>query len=336
MRIVKYIALFLCSFLWLLGCSNDLSKYLFAHHLVKDDYRYGDLYRMSNLKQFKALKEDCNTLKVQATPHTHLYLAGDSFTEEGRIEGNQFAASDFTRFRVDQVSAFPMDKSQHNILVIETVERHFRERFAEPWKGLRLVDEENKDQIPEADSRSLWTKVWDFSLPYNEELHQSILFGYDWTMKVREWKAALNYTLFDRVDEHVKLSKNQAHLLYYLPSEPGISSAFEVIDNEEISNLVRNVNATYSYYKNLGFDEVYLAIIPNKTSILGQDLGEYNRLAERIERAPDIKMPVIDAYQEFMKLGEKAYALGDTHWSCEGQTYWVNAVNNRVLRDFMN
>ncbi|MFN8429805.1 MAG: hypothetical protein U0V04_07490 [Spirosomataceae bacterium] len=47
----------------------------------------------------------------------------------------------------------------------------------------------------------------DLKVPYSEELHQAALFGFDFIMKIKEWKAALNYKVFGRVDERSKIVK---------------------------------------------------------------------------------------------------------------------------------
>jgi hypothetical protein len=146
-------------------------------------------------------------------------------------------------------------------------------------------------------------------------------------MKIREMKAELNLWLFGKTDDKVKL--HNGHLLYYLDINPGISSCFDKIEKSEIDLMVKNVNLTYEYYKSLGFDEVYLSIIPNKTSVLAQDLGEYNHLIERMEGNKDLKMPVISVYADFMK--KNLYLKGDSHWNCEGQQIWIDKVNERLL-----
>ena len=311
------------SFLWLLGCSKDISGWLFEKGLVKDDYRYGDLYRMSNLSEFKELKEICPPKANLKKTSTHLVLAGDSFTEKGRIDSSYFAASDYSYVRVDEVTNIPIDTTQNNVLIIETVERHFRERFRDVWQGVKLEKEFGESLKDE----SVFDKLLAWELPYSTEFHQGILFGYDAMQRIREWKADVNYKLFNRIDENVRLNKTEEHLLYYLPSEPGISSGFDVIEDEEIDNLVKKVNATYKYYKFLGFDKVILSIIPNKTSILGKDLGTYNELLLRIQRHKGLIMPVINVYDSFEEMGENSYAKGDSHWSCTGQESWLKLTN---------
>jgi hypothetical protein len=323
LKSLKYIALVLFSFLWLLGCSKDISGWFFERGLVKDDYRYGDLYRMSNLSQFKELKEICPPNSNLKKTSTHLILAGDSFTEKGRIDSSFFASKDYTYVRVDEESSVSIDFAQSNILIIETVERHFRERFGEVWKGVNL--EKNINQ--ESDKKSLFDKLLVWELPYSTELHESILFGYDGMQKVREWKANINFNLFNRIDDNVRLNKSEEYLLYYLPSESGISSGFDKISDEGIDILVANVNATYLYYKSLGFENVILSIIPNKTSILGTDLGSYNELLSRVQNHKNLIMPVLNVYEPFKRIDVKSYAKGDSHWSCAGQAEWVALAN---------
>ena len=319
MRIVKYIALTLFAFFWLAGCSSGLARWLFEKNLIEDDYRYGDLYRMSNLSQFKELREECRIPEVKKMAKTHLVLAGDSFTEEGRIEPEYLTAEKFSRIRVDGSTPVNLEKSDRNILVIETVERHVRERFASQWRGV-LVNASNKDRV-----LPWYKKVLDLRMPYSTERHEAVLFGYDWVMKIREIKASLNYQLFGRVDEHVALSQNEEHLLYYLAVKPGISSAFDEISDQEIKQLVTVINEAGDYYMREGFDEVI--IIPIQASILGTDLGSYYQLVRRIQQNKDLKVNVLDVYSPFMEMSSAAYAKGDTHWSCEGQTVWIEKLN---------
>ncbi|AWV98945.1 hypothetical protein [Arcticibacterium luteifluviistationis] len=325
MKILKYIVLVLAAFLWLEGCSTGLSTWLFERGLVKDDYRYGDLYRMSNLSKFRELKETCSTRNLKKESGTHLVLAGDSFTEFGRMDSSNFVASKYSYIRVDGNADVQLDTSAFNVLVIETVERHFRERFVDVWDGVNVVSNQIVHSVVE--KPSFLNRLINLEMPYSTELHEGVLFGYDCMMTIRDWKAALNYKLFDRVDDNVRLNKTGEHLLYYLPSEPGISSAFDEITKSEIDSLVNYVNATALKYKEQGFDKVILSVIPNKTSILGRDLGNYNQLISRIQNHPNLKTQVLDAYGILNKLGAEGYAKGDTHWNCQGKLAWETELN---------
>lgn len=328
MRIVKYITLVFVGFLWFLGCSPRTANWMADKGLVKDDYRYGDLYRMANLPKFKSEKPQCENIKPQKTDGLHLVLAGDSFTEDGRMAADDFVAEKFSKIRVDQQTFVELSGDDQNVLIIETVERHFRERFSEQWRGVSFEKTVEKES-------GLFDWIVDLKMPYSTELHSTVLFGYDFTMRIREWKALLNQKVFERVDEGVKLNASEEHLLYHLPSKKGISSAFDTINEKEIDTLVRNVNQTSEYYLSKGFDRVVVSIIPNKTSILGKDLGTYNELVSKIQNHPDFKVFVIDVYTDFEKMGEKAYALGDTHWSCEGQYLWLEKANEAIVSDLI-
>jgi hypothetical protein len=322
MKILKYATLILFAFLWFLGCSKTASKYAYDHHILQDDYRYGDLYRLANLPDFRVKVEKCDKNYNGKKSNVALYLAGDSFTEDGRVNGDNFATERYLRgFVAEPNQGFTLISCK-KILIIETVERHFRERFQQPWKNWDMA--RGGKIVNELTSKE---KLLEVKVPYNTQMHESLLFGSDFMMKIREMKAELNLRLFGKTDDKVKL--HNGHLLYYLDVNPGISSCFDKIEESEIDLMVKNVNLTYEYYKSLGFDEVYLSIIPNKTSVLAQDLGEYNHLIERMEGNKDLKMPVISVYADFMK--KNLYLKGDSHWNCEGQQIWIDKVNERLL-----
>ena len=162
---------------------------------------------------------------------------------------------------------------------------------------------------------------------YNTERHQAVLFGYDFVLKIRELKAVFNEKVFNRLDPNVAVSPDKQHLLYNLDVKAGINSSFDAISDDEIEKEVANINATYDYYKQQGFDEVVLSIIPNKTSIVAPTMGKYNHLIERIQQHPKLKMPIIDTYTPFSQHPEKYYELGDSHWNCKGKQIWVDGVN---------
>jgi hypothetical protein len=326
---MKYIFLIFFSILWYLGFSKDLAKWLFEKNITKDDYRYGDLYRLSNLARFKVPVDKCVSSKITKVSNTSLILLGDSFTEKGRIDSSNFKAENFQRFFIADTSFTKIDKSKKNILIIETVERHFRERFTAPYKNLQLTDNQSIKTI--ISEKTYLQKALAYEVPYNTERHETLLFSSDFFLTFKEWKAWLNWKLFGRIDEKVVLSKDNKHILYYLDAQPsGITSNFDKISEEEINILVQNVNDTYNYYKNLGFDEVYLSIIPNKTSILASDLGEYNHLIERIQQHSALIMPYLDTFTPIKRSKKLLYDIGDTHWNCKGKQIWIDEVNHKL------
>ncbi|HEY1054706.1 MAG TPA: hypothetical protein VGE24_06205 [Emticicia sp.] len=325
-KILKYTALTVFSVLWLLGFSTHISKWLYGQGLIKDDYRYGDLYRFSNLSQFRVLKETCPTPQTKITkPNTALYLIGDSFTEEGRIEAGNFVSGSFHRFFIGHQPYVKLDKTKKNVLIIETVERHFRERFTTPYQNLTFK-EPSKQKALDAFLKQAKSDFW-----YDAERHESVLFSSDFFLAIKEWKATLNDKIFDRIDGNVVVSKDKKNIFYELDARPnGITSSFDKISDKEIKLLVENVNRTYDFYRKNGFDDVYLTIAPNKSSIMGKDLGEYNHLIERIQNNPALRMPIFDIYTPISNSQKTLYDVGDTHWNCEGKQIWINAVNQKL------
>lgn len=329
-KIYRLSALILFSLLWYSGFSVSMAKWLYEKGIMQDDYRYGDLYRMSNLAQFKAPLEKCPVPQSQAFGNTSLIIMGDSFTEKERIEKNHFrGVSSYNRYYITDTVNVKLDTQKRNILIIETVERHFRERFAKPFTNLQVS--ENQVFMKKKEEKSLKEKILNYEIPYNTERHESILFSSDFFLTIKEWKALLNLKLFNRLDEKVMLSKDKKHLLYQVDAQPsGINSCFDKISEEEIKRMAQNLNTTYEFYKKAGFDEVYLSIIPNKTSIVGTDLGEYNHLIERIQQDSDLKMPFFDIYQPFRNSKKILYEKGDSHWNCEGKQLWLDLVNTKL------
>lgn len=324
LKIARYIALVFFAFLWFLGCSPDTAHWLGKQGLVQDDYRYGDLYRFANLREFRVPVDKCEPPVAKPKIPVNLYLFGDSFTEEGRIEANHFVAQNFVRHFVAEDGYVTIKQTEKNVLIIETVERHFRERFDSTYSHVKI------NQPKPTTQATLWDKILAWELPYNTERHESTLFGSDFFFAIKEWKAAINQQVFHRTDENVRLSKDGEHLVYGLAANPGPNSSFDNISNDEITVLVENINETYDEYRKAGFDEVYLNIIPNKTSILATDLGEYNHLIERIQQHPKLKMPFIDTYEVLKSGGEKLFDTGDTHWNCAGKQLWINEVNKQL------
>lgn len=333
MKALKYIALVVFGFLWFLGCSRDTVVYLVDNGWVDDDFRYGDLYRLSNLSAYRVPAEKCRMPYQGSKVPVTLYLAGDSFTEEGRVSRDQYATDRYFRsFVADE--QIPLERVPgKKILVIETVERHLRERFSEkPWMNWVMKPGADPVRVQERFSfRKLYAAIVDYEVPYREEMHESVLFSSDLILKIREMKADFNYRVFGRVDPKVNVLKGE--LVYDLDLAPGISSVYDTVPDEEIGRIVAHANATRRHYRSLGFDEVYLSIIPNKSSLLIREDTAYNHLVERVESHPSLEVPLISVWKAFAE--RNYYQKGDSHWDCAGQKVWVDQVNS-ILKSAEN
>lgn len=329
-RALKYIILLVFGFLWFLGCSKETVVFLDEQGWIKDEFRYGDLYRLSNLQQYKELSPKCKLPYQGKRAEATLYLAGDSFTEEERVAPDEYASQNYFRiFVADSLQTY-LPVSGRKILIIQTVERHLRERFSEkPWDNWQLVKESSEgNPVKEKTTlSSIFRGLMDFKVPYREDMHESVLFSPDWILWIKEKKAAFNYKVLGKIDPKVKIVDGQ--LVYSLDVDPGISSVFDPVEDAEIERIVKHANQTRENYLKLGFDEVYLSIIPNKTSCVVKDSTSYNHLLQRVENHPELKMPVISVWDEFS--AENYYQKGDSHWNCEGQKIWVDKVNRLIL-----
>ena len=334
MKALKYIALVVFGFLWFLGCSRHTVVYLVDNGWIGDDFRYGDLYRLSNLSDYRVPVEKCSMPYKGAKVPVTLYLAGDSFTEEGRVNRDQYATDRYFRSFVADPQV-PLERVPgKKILVIETVERHLRERFSEkPW--MNWVEPSGTDPVAPVQEpfsfRKLYAAIVDYEVPYREEMHESVLFSSDFILKIKELKADFNYRVFGRVDPKVNVLKGE--LVYDLDVAPGISSVYDTVSEEEIGRIVAHANATRRHYRSLGFDEVYLSVIPNKSSLLIRDEAAYNHLVERVEAHPALEVPLISVWRAFA--AGNYYRKGDSHWDCAGQKIWVDQVNS-ILKSAEN
>lgn len=324
-NLTKYSIIVFCAFLWFLGCSRETVVKLVDNGIIKDDYRYGDLYRLSNLSEFRVKAEKCDKAFSGQKTNVALFLAGDSFSEEGRVPADQYASKTYFRtFVADKNHNLP-EFSGKKILLIETVERHLRERFSDQvWENwLRKGNEEIQVPKVSLSLTSVYDAILNMEVPYREEMHESVLFSSDFMLKIKELKAAFNYNILGKTDPKVKILENE--LVYSLDIEPGVSSIYDEVSDEEISRIVSNANLTRQKYLDMGFDEVYLSIIPNKSSPLAQKDPKYNRLIERVENHASLEIPIISVWEEFKK--GNFYQKGDSHWTCQGQKIWVDKVN---------
>ncbi len=336
---VRYFILLLAILLWAGGCSRSVMTWFYKTNVVADDYRYGDLYRLSNLPQFKDPQTPCPNIKPTATDDTpkrrtaptHLYLIGDSFTEPQRIGKRDFPVGHYHYVHWDKRSEIQLDTTKRNILLLETVERHFREHFSRPVSELAVVNDTTRLPTPEqvSWSKQLFDQIQSKGI---EERLETVLFSQDIFLWFKELKASINLNWFDRVPPTVGISRDRRHLFVDLDTDTSkhLNSSFAPLADSAVNALVDSVNATAIRFRQQGFDAVYLSIIPNKASILDPGQGQYNHLIERVQAHPKLRVPFVDIYSEYTKQPQSVYALGDSHWNCNGRALWLRGVNGVI------
>ena len=79
-----------------------------------------------------------------------------------------------------------------------------------------------------------------------------------------------------------------------------------------------------------GFDEIYLAIIPNPVTIINPTLSNYNELIPTIHKVDTLRMKILDIYSIFKQNPSAYYAKSDSHWNSAGLQLWLDGFNKRL------
>ena len=337
LKILKYIFLASAIFYWAISHFQSLYNWAGKNKIYPDDYRYGDLYRLSFLPSFKEKDEKCADFisKSDKNKNTHLFILGDSFTDDSNINSNNFASENYTYIHWDKPQKVNLDTTKTNILILETVERSLKMHFAKVSKD--IFSENKQNAVVDSGNGFLlkaknFVEVFSHNTQKTEERLWQTLFNYDFVLFFKEIKAELDLKLFDRKSPNYNLSADKKEIFYF--EEASVScpnSAFYEVSDAEIEKMVENMNADYLQYKKLGFNEIYLSIIPNKVSILAPNLGAYNHVLERVQNHPNLKIKFIDTFSIFKKSPENVFSKSDTHWNCKGASMWQKSVNELVI-----
>ena len=334
MKFLRYVTLLIISILWMGGCSKAVMHLLYQTRVIPDDYRFGDLYRMANLPQFKDPVSPCPPRHVPGNSRRiHLYLIGDSFTETGRLSREDLPVARYQRVAWDKQTAIQLDTSATNILLIESVERHLREHAAEPIQNFAVVADTNRMIGLEKRVSFLAQLVNQIRGKGMEERLETILFSHDIFLWFRELKASLTLNAFDRVTPTTALSTDRKHLLLSLDTDPinRLNAGTSPLPEKELNSLIMNLNDSETRFKAAGFNRVLLAVIPNKTTLLDPARQPYNRLVERVQTHPPRHLPIVDVYTAYRQQTQPVYAHGDSHWNCRGRTIWLDSLTRQLL-----
>lgn len=334
MKILRYIVLAICCLIWIVGLSPTILPWLWKVQAVEDGYQYGDLYKLSTLSEFRDPRHQCTGYvppsRPQSAKKVHLYIIGDSFTEKGRLEKEYFPVDEYTWVKWSDFLHIKLDTSKHNILLMESVERHFRQKFAASAMTVLVPDTATFVQNG-ASTKFMHQLDEAFRGSHTAGRLDGFLFQSDLALRVKEWKSDFNHHFFNRVASGVTLVNDDRDIVYYMDTDTtGVTSSFTPMRETELDSIITNLNASRDFADSLGFDHVIMAIIPNKVSVLSPDYGQYNNLIERVYHHPKLTIPYIDVLPDFRRMGRAAYLKGDSHWTCEGQTLWLNKINAMI------
>lgn len=325
---------------------NALYKAALVH---SDRWRYGDLYGVCYLPQYKLELEPFKQYghkPGRQNTNRVLYIIGDSFLADKILSG-AFNAFDNVVFLDRRFSFGPikLDSTKKNYMVMEFAERNLNnydinKTFENRWTTDNIKNGVNFSNaplpggipfVPESIFARLGRIIFHKDLSRNLEL---MLFDNKLTTPFKEAKASLNYTLFDRIANEVVISSDKKRLLFYTTVDTNnIQSAFRYKTEHALDSIVRNLDIARDYYRAIGFKKVFLSVIPNAVSVYDDKRMPYNHLLERVEQKTDL--PVISLHKAFKADKRNLFYRSDSHWNPQGLDTWVNEAN-KVLTANLN
>jgi hypothetical protein len=368
-RYFGYTTIVLCLVMYTVSCNRKLTEKLFLYKTTaipafqSDRWQNGDLYGMSYLPYFRKHRDTKDTIQPIVCGPDHkidLYTICDSYlwgffaSEKFYCNVNKLTIVKINDGRGLKVR---LDSSKINVLLFELSERNIRGTLGKPSSADDLISAQDGPRTTTNSAEALtpgnakkgstsWkfkvrtvlermknvrSDVFDFI--FNNKINSNIESNF-WEISlftpIKEFKSNINYKLFNKVDNNVKVSKDGKQL-FYTPTidTSDWMSSFRSLSETEKDSLIRRFNRIYVKGKSLGFDKIYLSIIPNPVSILDPHYGglAYNDIVNRIQNDKNLKIPYIDVVPTFEVLKSQAYSPSDTHWSQYGAHTWLNKFN---------
>jgi hypothetical protein len=322
---------------------NPGKRTFYRNVFVRSDrWRYGDLYGLCYLPQFKLRLEPFRTYNVSTTRSATgrvLYLIGDSFLADKTLT---YAFDQFDNV-VFLDRRFPfgpihLDSTRQNYLLLEFAERNLNNYSQESTSEVKWTMDDLKARrnfqsniTPQpagtAEVPTLAERI--NKIIFNKDLSRNLellLFDDRMFTPVKELKASLNYQLFGRVAKEVAVSTDEHRLLLNITVDTAdIHSSFRPKTQTDIDSITSHLTSAEKYYRSIGFKQVFLSIIPNPVSIYDNKRMPYNHLLERVEKQSTV--PAMSVMNVFRYNNRNLYYRSDAHWNPAGFELWVNRAS---------
>lgn len=315
-KIISFLAgCFIILVLAVASNSDWLSK---ASKYIPSPYRYGDLYMLSRAPGYKiAIQPKIMLPAGEKDANKTLLIIGDSYTDN--FDSTLFIAGSYSFIHWNRLpdTIPPLDKDKKNVVIIESTERSVRWRLKQ---SNLLVTGSKMPKGKEAPETELMAET---NLQY-------MLTHFDWQMPFQELKTHIYLNYFDKFSAMVAKPDGSGRLYLSETVDPAnVNSSFNPVNDEEIKSIVENLNKINDELYALGFDEVYISIIPNAASIY-KNARSYNHLIERIQEHPEAKFRFIDVYDAFREQKLPVFYPNDSHWNPVGKAIWISKVNQVI------
>ena len=349
-RIFAFVVLFFLAFVLIFGSSNEGMRLLSQRRYIRQDgwgadkFTFGDLYGLTYIKPFKmprdtsfvtipAHQQDSLTYKLNIIGDSYLYsffsMNPRYFRKTGEVQ--------FVRWSTPKPIPYRLSKDKKNILLIECVERNFRNLMtlqeirnridpqpaskseAHPGSQFALLGRINK---------GIKTAIYHPTLENNLEF---LLFNLGIWAPFKELKSALNFYIFGRLDNDVRVSKNWKQLYLTQTVDPEkVGSSFYPTSDEEVGAYVAQLNEVETYFKSKGFDQVIFSIIPNPVGVLNTENKPTNQILSRIAKHPNWKGKLVDPSLRLQKNAKENFFPSDSHWNQRGAAIWLGQLNETL------
>lgn len=342
----RVLAYFLCIvFLLVLGISSSdqamrlISKqrYQDVGLLGSDKYRFGDLYGLSYLPDFRIEKDNSFVSKQYLVNHSRdldLYILGDSYLFSYiQMDTTNFARAkqvDFRKWSEGEKAPWVIRPSKRKkVLLIESVQRNI-------WTVIDLP--RLKSHLEQSESTLSWDEALNATLTdalYHPNLEQNIdftLFNMLAWSPIKSLKAQLNFSVFGRTSQDVVLSKDQ-QFLYMQETVDSLQkgSSYYPVRNDEIIELSARMEAIKKYGMAKGFDEVIFSFIPNPVSITQTEGRMDNQLNQKLVDANRGRFHFLDPTGVLSRGGKRYFFRSDSHWNQLGAKEWLGQLNQYLL-----
>lgn len=312
-------------------------RYQESGALGSDKYRFGDLYGLSYLPDFRIEHDNAlisHQVKSTRSRDTDLYILGDSYLYSYiQMDTSNFELAEQLVFRKwsdgDKSPLVIRPSKNKKILLIESVERNV-------WTVIDLL--RVKAHLEGYKAPLSWDESLNATLTqalYHPSLEQNIdftLFNFQAWSPVKSWKAQWNLAVFGRTEQAVVLSKDR-QFLYMRETIDSLQrgSSFYPTSQMEIAALLARMANIEKYALARGFDEVVFSFIPNPVAITQTEGRLSNQLNQKLLAQNQGSLHFIDPTNGLLKGGKEYFFRSDSHWNQLGAKVWLKQLNEYLL-----